>query len=59
MVSHDIQYTYRVDTVDTREMGDIYYAIANISMLAERYRCPKGGVTSHSPSLFYKKMARI
>lgn len=52
-------YIYTVHTVYTREMEDIYYASANISVLAERYRCPQGSVTSHSPSLFYKKMARI
>lgn len=36
-------------------MGDIYYTSANISMLAEQYKCPEGSVASHSPSLFHKK----
>lgn len=46
-------------TVYTREMGNILYTSAIIGVLAERYRCPKGSVTSHSPSVFYKKIARI
>lgn len=52
-------YIYTEDIVGTSRIRDIYYASANISVLAERYICPKGGVTSHSPSLFYKKIARI
>lgn len=49
---------HTADAVDARAMGDICYASANISVLAERYRCPEGSVTSHSASLLFTKRWR-
>lgn len=37
-------HTYTANTIGNREIGDIFYARANISVLAARYGCLKGSV---------------